>query len=489
MQERDEALDFIYKGWREGRQQRRDVMNQRGADRIAARRQRMAGYGSPSMQMQTQNIRGPPSQSNVASSPPSSEPYVSPVQQYLEREGLHQPQEQTSSTTTGNFTDDISTPDDESTPQNEAIQEAAGSPPGMVSNSPMPFETAMANLDMAMGGTGATQSRYDPTSSKPTQANVQASPDEAFSRPAEQPVEQPVQEPTTDISEALDIMDGKIPYNLDGERVPERPKPKGMKETPYKAPYERPKDSRKNISEYGEPPKRPYEKLEMPYMKPSVEGYKKTPITRLKPDGGSGEAVPEKTAKLTPVKQLKPVEQQHKEAFEPAYEEMKNEATQPKTPKELVSQHVENRKTKKLEELGQRAANRANDESLTDNQQDAAKLRQQIIAAMKEGKSKEELQEMVQGSNLVGGDININGEKVQLDEDGNYASPDGSIKITGNKKKTKTPKPDKTVAEAAKKTIKPAKKKATDKGKENVKGRADTLAAFGMGFKNDQPEA
>ena len=88
MQERDEALDFIYKGFRDGRQNRRNVMNQRGADRIAARRERMAQYGSPSMQMQTPKMRGPPSQSNVASSPPS---------------------------TIGNFTDDISTLDDEST--------------------------------------------------------------------------------------------------------------------------------------------------------------------------------------------------------------------------------------------------------------------------------------------------------------------------------------------------------------------------------------
>ena len=91
MQERDEALDFIYKGWREGRQQRRDVMNQRGAERIAARRERMGRYGSPSSQ--NQNMRGPPSRSDVASSPPSSKPYVSPVQQYLEREGLQETNE------------------------------------------------------------------------------------------------------------------------------------------------------------------------------------------------------------------------------------------------------------------------------------------------------------------------------------------------------------------------------------------------------------
>lgn len=91
MQERDEALDFIYKGWREGRQQRRDVMNQRGAERIAARRERMGRYGSSSSQ--NQNMRGPPSRSDVASSPPSSKPYVSPVQQYLEREGLQETNE------------------------------------------------------------------------------------------------------------------------------------------------------------------------------------------------------------------------------------------------------------------------------------------------------------------------------------------------------------------------------------------------------------
>ena len=43
MEDREEALDYIYKNFREGRQSRRDFLNQRGADRIAARRQRMAG--------------------------------------------------------------------------------------------------------------------------------------------------------------------------------------------------------------------------------------------------------------------------------------------------------------------------------------------------------------------------------------------------------------------------------------------------------------
>ena len=36
MEDREEALDFIYKGWREGRQQRRNLVRQRGLDRTRA---------------------------------------------------------------------------------------------------------------------------------------------------------------------------------------------------------------------------------------------------------------------------------------------------------------------------------------------------------------------------------------------------------------------------------------------------------------------
>ena len=119
MEERDEALDFIYKGWRDGRQQRRNVMNQRGSDRIAARRAMMERIGSS--QLPRQRRSPPPQRNEVASTPPSSTP------------------EQTSSTSVGNFTDDIATPDDESTPQNEAIQvqDTVSSPP-IRDNSPVP---------------------------------------------------------------------------------------------------------------------------------------------------------------------------------------------------------------------------------------------------------------------------------------------------------------------------------------------------------------
>ena len=441
MQERDEALDFIYKGFRDGRQYRRNVMNQRGADRIAARRERMAQYGSPSMQMQTPKMRGPPSRRNVASSPPSSEPYVNPVQQYLEREGLQQPQEQTSSTTTGNFTDDISTLDDESTP----INEAAGSPPSMSSS--MPLETAMANLDLGMGGTGATRSTYNPTSPKPTQAmmspteppieNQTASMtlDEARGRLTPKPEAAKTEPKRRDLGDAGEIIDGNISYNQDGVRVPENPAPVGMGEGPYKEtrPTVRPaKDP--------EPPKELYKPPEMPFMKPSVEGYKLRPITTLKPDGGSGEAVApkSKTATLTPVKQLKPVEQQHKESFETAYEEMRNEATQPdktEPSKEERAQEMFNRvQNRKSERLGEEPEYEIDDSKLTDKDKKA-------MAAF---------------------------EKVQ-----------DRKKKREAKKKEETPKPDKTVSNAAKKKIKPTKK-ATEKGKSAVRAASDRLARSGM---------
>jgi len=470
MEERDEALDFIYKGWRDGRQQRRNVMNQRGSDRIAARRAMMERIGSS--QLPRQRRSPPPQRNEVASTPPSSTP------------------EQTSSTSVGNFTDDIATPDDESTPQNEAapapVQDTVSSPP-IRDNSPVPLETAMANLDVAMGGTGATRSTYDPTKPKPTQANVQASPDEAFSRPAEQPVEQPVEQQKPNLSESFDILEGKVPYNVYGERVPEPPKPKGMKETPYKAPYQRPKDSRTNISEYGEPPKRPYEKPEMPFMKPSVEGYKKTPITRLKPDGGSGEAVPEKTATLTPVKRLKPVEQQHKESFETAYDQMMSDENR------AISGAINQGINEGYSEANKLARTYGREDEATQ-----AEIPDEIDFKQPSEPSKEERAEEM--FNRV-----QNRKSERLGEKPEYETDDSKLtekdkkamaafeKVQERKKKRKakakeTPKPDKKVSQAAKETIKPAKQKATEKGKANVKGRADSLAAFGMGFNDDQPK-
>ena len=37
MSDREEALDFIYKGWRDGRQNRRDVRTERGQNTMASR--------------------------------------------------------------------------------------------------------------------------------------------------------------------------------------------------------------------------------------------------------------------------------------------------------------------------------------------------------------------------------------------------------------------------------------------------------------------
>jgi len=466
MEERDEALDFIYKGWRDGRQQRRNVMNQRGADRIAARRAMMERIGSS--QLPKQRRSPPPRQNEVASTPPS---YSSPP-------------EETPSTSVGNFTDDISTPDDESTPQNEAIQvqDTVSSPP-IRDNSPIPLETAMANLDVAMGGTGATRSTYDPTKPKPTQANVQASPDEAFSRPTEQPVEQPVQEqPKKDLTESFDILEGKVPYNQDGVRIPENPAPIGMGEREYK-------ETRPTVepAKDPEPPKERYQAPEMPFMKPSVEGYKKRPITRLKPDGGSGEAVPEKTATLTPVKQLKPVEQQHKESFETAYGQMMSDENR------AISDAINQGINQGYSEANKLARTYGREDKATQ-----AEIPDEIDFKQPSEPSKEERAEEM--FNRV-----QNRKSERLGEKPEYETDDSKLtekdkkamaafeKVQERKKKRKakakeTPKPDKKVSQAAKETIKPAKKKATEKGKANVKGRADTLAAFGMGFNDDQPK-
>ena len=101
MTDRDDALDYIYKGWREGRQQRRDIRQQRGYDRT----RRML---APIM---AQRARG--AQSAVAT-PPS-------------------------------FADDVTTPDDESTP---SIDEGAPMQQEMVSTPPAPITDERRMLPM-----------------------------------------------------------------------------------------------------------------------------------------------------------------------------------------------------------------------------------------------------------------------------------------------------------------------------------------------------
>ena len=92
MTDREEALDFIYKGWREGRQQKRANRFQRGNERLASTLAPMGG-----------NVRT--FTPEVASSPP---------------------------TMGETFIDDIETPDDESTPQIEgAVDDTVASPPSL----------------------------------------------------------------------------------------------------------------------------------------------------------------------------------------------------------------------------------------------------------------------------------------------------------------------------------------------------------------------
>ncbi len=129
MEDRDDALDFIYKGFRDGRQNRRDFRRQRGIDRL---RSTLA----PTLEPQRSGYIQP--QQEMASSPPAQE-----------------------STT---FGDDITTPDDESTPQNEAappVQEAVASPPTL---SPEELQEQFANLGVPghkpKGGSNAARHDY-----------------------------------------------------------------------------------------------------------------------------------------------------------------------------------------------------------------------------------------------------------------------------------------------------------------------------------------
>jgi hypothetical protein len=231
--ERDEALDFIYKGWREGRQQRRDFANQRGADRISARRESMSRYGSPSMAFQNvvssrpRPRRGPPSRN-----PPAS----------------------TSPMPTSTFSDDVTTPKDESKPEvNEAmptVDEAVSSPP-IEREIPMGYNEAMANLDRFGGGSGRPTTRYSPTDPKPSKSNFPTPANSEYAKPENYEAASEEFEPrreTPDLSEANTIIDGKVKYNLDGERIKDR-EPVPMSRPASKGPIQTPSSTTSRIPE------------------------------------------------------------------------------------------------------------------------------------------------------------------------------------------------------------------------------------------------
>ena len=131
MENRDDALDFIYKGFRDGRQNRRDFRRQRGIDRL---RSTLA----PTLEPQRSGYIQP--QQEMASSPPAQE---------------EQP-------TT--FGDDITTPDDESTPtidESIPVEETVGTPPSL---SPEELQQQFANLGVSdhspKGGSNAGRHDY-----------------------------------------------------------------------------------------------------------------------------------------------------------------------------------------------------------------------------------------------------------------------------------------------------------------------------------------
>jgi hypothetical protein len=285
MNERDEALDFIYKGFREGRQQRREASRQRGADIIADRRARMAQYGSRSMPTQ-----------NVASQPPRG------------RFGSSKP--------TSLFANDVTTPHDESVSEMDEViptsAETVSSPP-IEREIPMDYNEAMARLDLAMGNSGRPTTRYSPTDPKPSQSNFPTPANSEYAKPEnyEAASEEfaPESEPR-DLSEANDILDGKVKYNLDGNRVPER-KPVPMGEGEYKPKTPEPER---------------YKPREMPYKKESVSGYQQlTPAPTLEPVEGKPTAT---LRPVGPVLKPKTEEEQHKDSFETAYNQMFSEENQ-----------------------------------------------------------------------------------------------------------------------------------------------------------------
>jgi len=487
LSERDAALDFIYKGFRDGRRQKAAKRFQRGNERLGDRLAPIMGG----------RVLSRP---EVASAPPSTDSSASPDQ----------------------FGDNIITPDDESTPFDEsrALPEPKGVP--ML---PAPGESSHASNQPVEE---TVSSPPDPLNDK---IHSDMMPTEGFGQgppppPAELKtnVEPEVEPEKTGLSrEEYNTMinnqyDEKIAQVKELMRSGEMPFREGTQKLGLL------QDSRQNhldtfgdvntrkLPDINELPGRPPKKVEIPpetgedVQNPQdIDLPPDHPALNPRPaDSKSAMSKVMEAANKKPegVPSEEPVElisrdEEPKEpdmAFEEAYSGMVNDGkevaqgvnrginesfnefnrigrelgkepeAQP-TPepkpdssvKDLVSEHVKDRKNKILSRLEERAENRAKDESLSEDDRSMAELRRQMMAAMKEGKSEEEIQELVQGSNLVGGDLNINGEKVQLDEDGNYTSPDGSISITNN-----NPKPDPSVAEVAPKAIKPSKKELAD---------------------------
>lgn len=477
MQERDEALDFIYKGWREGRQQRRGVMNQRGAERIAARRERMGRYGSPSSQ--NQNMRGPPSRSDVASSPPSSKPYVSPVQQYLNQEGLQKPQEQTSSTTTGNFTDDISTPDDESTPQNEAIQEAVSSPPSL--------DQAFSNLGVPEHRPtgGANVGRHDYVN----EGFPERTPDITQNVPS--PAE-PSPKPNEDLGNRMTNPDAD-PFPTNYTKLPEEDRQGIITELGDKS-----HQLAQGTERYEQAVKDGVMTQEQATN--SINQYKDMLYENVPEEGGykpKDRTIPEATRSDKPFDPPTreatipdEIDFGHEPAFNEAYNGMVNDGSE-------VAQGVNrgiNESFKEFNRIGRELGSEAEAQPTPEPQPDPTVAEVAPKAAPTKEETAKELFARVQNAKDLreGREPENTVDDSKLDEKGKKAA-EMFEEVQARKRKrqaqpTPKPQPDPTVAEAAKNTIKPVKN-ATEKGKGAVRTASEKLANAGMtGKKPEEPK-
>ena len=170
------------------------------------------------------------------------------------------------------------------------------------------------------------------------------------------------------VEDALNELDGKNKYNLDGQPIPEPEKPVGMGEEPYK-PRTPP-----------ETPKEQYQSPKHEFMEESVKGYEKTPITTLKPNGGSGE---EPTAELRPIKTLEP---EKDESFETAFEEMVKPEPEPMQTSVAPEPDPKPIPSKKVEEAVEQAKTIESDLSSATNETnpDIAAVDRSIAEAAKE---------------------------------------------------------------------------------------------------------
>ncbi len=456
MEDREEALDFIYKGWREGRQQRRNLVRQRGLDRTRAMLEPILA----------QRARG-----SMASMPPSMP--IMPVEEAT-------PVVPEQAPSMGEVAETVSSPPKPANDMTNDIMDPNDHPDDATGAFPGPHNNFQRDNPEARAAAGFETRRPAALPSPEPQ------PVQPYAGPEEE--ERRIQQAKDKAAEA------RRTYSFEGAEY-DADSPSGRVLQAVEESVERRKEA--------QPPTEREEPIERPKSPPPEE--------------------------QTPVKEEeKPPE--HEAAFEPAFNEMVEEAT---TPKEAeVEKPVETTKPKK------RATKKKPSETTEKKPKSAKKVVEQtkktpkpkpakaVVEATKPKKSNDGFMDSAEGENPKAPYVKVGKKYVnqmtatKMVREGTHKwskrTADGRAtlqEVKGSKKKTTakkttTKKPakakDPVVQAAAKKdkdakeAKKPAAKKepkstdekpepikpkgkASDEGKERARRASDGLAAIGMG--------